>query len=361
MKDIRRILVTGFATRHVAESASRAGIEVVAVDHFCDRDLKACTIGCVRFEELEEIPDLVKRCITEFSVDAVIATSGAEDLQNLKIPLLGSDPIVAARFLDKAATQMFFEKHGFPVPTQVSRGVFPAMLKPCKGSGGWRNRLVTSDEDIRRWEEEFDGEPYLLQEFAPGIPASVCCVVADGKAKVIAANLQILRGTEEARFGFCGSLTPFIHPMTGSMCEMAEAIAAFSGCQGIIGIDFLVTDTGVYPIEINPRFVATLDTIERATGCNLVRIHIDAFAGKLPDVIPEPKVVSIRQILFSPEDLTMQKDLSGLIPAVADIPAISTRFETGDAVISVYGEGPDEASAREALDKTIKAVCLYMG
>lgn len=361
MKDIRRILVTGFSTRHVAASAARAGYEVYAVDHFCDLDLRACTISCTRFEELEEIPDLVRQCISTYNVDAVIATSGAEDLQDISVPLLGSVPEIAARFLDKTAMQDFFESHGFPVPPRAHQGTFPAMLKPCKGSGGWRNRLVNSETDIRIWEAEFPGEPYLLQEFAPGIPASVCCVVSGGKAKAVATNLQILRGTEEARYGFCGSLTPFTHPMAGTMREMAEAIATVSGCQGIIGIDFLVTDSQVYPIEVNPRFVATLDTIERATGCNMVQIHVNAFSGILPEHTPEPTTVSIRQILFSPGNLTIQTDLSGLIPAVADIPSPGTRFETGDAVISVYGEGPDEASARAALDKTIKAVSLYMG
>ena len=34
-----RVLVAGFATRHVAQSANRAGYEVCAVDHFCDQDL----------------------------------------------------------------------------------------------------------------------------------------------------------------------------------------------------------------------------------------------------------------------------------------------------------------------------------
>ena len=34
-----RILVAGFATRHVAQSAALAGYEVCAVDHFCDQDL----------------------------------------------------------------------------------------------------------------------------------------------------------------------------------------------------------------------------------------------------------------------------------------------------------------------------------
>ncbi len=358
---IQRILVAGFSTRHVVSSAVRAGLEVCAIDNFCDQDLRNLVFAYERFEELAELPDLIRRFCKEQEVDAVITTSGAEDLAGLPVPILGTDPAVAARFLDKELTQRFFEEHGFPVPARALPGVFPAMLKPCRGSGGWRNALVTSEEDIRSWESIFPGEPYLLQELAPGIPASVCCVADGHRAKAVAVNLQILRGSKEARYGFCGSLTPFRHQMADQMRMMAERIAAATGCCGVLGIDFLVTDTSITAIEINPRFVATLDTIERATGCNLVKLHIDACQGVLPNTIPEGRSTCIRQILFAPHDLTISSDLSHLIPDVADIPVPPTSFETGDAVISVYGEGEDESSARLALDKTIRRVSQYIG
>lgn len=360
-RTMKRILIVGFSTRHVAASAARAGLEVCAIDHFCDLDLKRISIACTRFEELVEIPDLVHKFCSEYQVDAIITTSGAEDLHNLPVPILGTSPGIAARFLDKELTQKFFEVHGFPVPALVTPGTFPAILKPCKGSGGWRNALVSDEEDIRVWESQFPGEPYLLQEVAPGIPASVCCVADGREARAIAVNLQILRGSEEARFGFCGSLTPFRHPLSWKMREMAEAIGSKSGCKGIIGIDFLVTNDRIIPIEVNPRFVATLDTIERATGCNLVQMHIDGCQGTLPSSVPESEHFCIRQILFAPHDLTIRDDLSPLIPDVADIPTPPASFEAGGAVISVYGEGDDEGSARSALDKTIKVVSQYIG
>ena len=358
--EIRRILVAGFSTRHVAASAARAGYEVCAIDHFCDRDLVSCTMACSRFDELADIPGMIRQFCMDYRIDAIITTSGAEDLQDLPAPLLGTNPEVAVRFLDKSQTQKFFESGGWPVPGIAPPGKFPAILKPCIGSGGWRNALVTGEEDIRIWESVFPDTPYLLQEVSPGIPVSVCCATDGKTARALAVNLQILRGSEEARFGFCGSQTPFRHPMSGKMREMAEDIAAASGCKGIIGIDFLITEDQVFPIEVNPRFVATLDTIERATGLNLVSIHIDACRGILPGEIPVPERFSVRKILFAPSDLTIRDDLSSLIPSVGDIPAVSTEFLAGDAMISVYGEGPDESSAYAALDKTIKVVSQYM-
>jgi len=358
---IKKILIAGFSTRHVVSSAVRAGFEVCAIDNFCDQDLRDKVFAYARFEELAELPDLIHRFCTEHQVDAVITTSGAEDIQDLPVPVLGTEPRAASRFLDKELTQQFFEEHGFPVPARATPGIFPAMLKPRRGSGGWRNALITSEEDIRAWKDLFPGEPYLLQEVAPGIPASVCCVADGTHARSVAVNLQILRGSKEARYGFCGSLTPYRHLQAEKMRAMAEEIAAVSGCKGVLGIDFLVTEEKIVAIEINPRFVATLDTIEQATGCNLVTLHIDACHGVLPETIPDGNRVCIRQILFASRDITIRTDLSLLIPDVADIPVPPASFEAGNAVISVYGEGEDEQSARLALDTTIRRVSQYIG
>lgn len=359
-RKIRNILVVGFSTRHVVSSAFRAGYRVCAIDHFCDRDLRDSTFACTSFEELTEIPGIISQICSEHPVDAIIATSGAEELETLPVPLLGCNPRIAARFLDKGQAQEFFEAGGWPVPAIARPGRFPAILKPRKGAGGWRNALVSSSEDINSWEETFPDVPYLLQEVAPGIPVSVCCATDGRRARALAVNLQILRGTGDARYGFCGSQTPFRHPMSREMRRMAEDIASASGCRGVIGIDFLLTEDRIFPIEINPRFVATLDTIERATGLNLVQIHVDACHGILPGEIPEPERVAVRKILFAPRGITISDDLSPLIPSVADVPVPPAEFPAGDAVISVYGEGYDEPSAYAALDKTIIAVSQYM-
>ncbi len=359
-RSLRRILIAGFSTRHVAASAARAGYEVSAVDNFCDLDLQACTTACSRFEELADLPGAIDEICRTNPVDAIITTSGAEMLEDLPAPRVGTSSVVAARFLDKNRVQEFFESGGWPVPAYANPGTFPAMLKPCIGAGGWRNTLVRSRDEIEHWEEMFPGIPYLLQELAPGIPVSVCCATDGNRARALAVNLQILRGGEVACYGFCGSQTPLRHPLQEDLVRMAEGIASASGCRGIIGIDFLITDEQIFPIEVNPRFVATLDTIERATGLNLVQTHIDACNGILPDEMPPAKQISVRKILFAPRDVRIMDDLSCLIPSVADIPPPASTFLAGEVVISVYGEGPDEPSAYAALDKTIKAVSQYM-
>jgi len=359
-RTLKRILVVGFSTRHVASSAKRAGYEVYAVDHFCDADLRLITSAYDQFTELFELPVKIREMCRKYHIDAIIPTSGAENLRDLPVPVLGSDPEIAGKYLDKKYTQSWFEGLGIPVPPLVCPGEFPAMLKPLSGSGGWRNSVVHSEDDIAAWNEKFPSEPYLLQKIVEGIPSSVCCVTGDGKARAVAVNRQIMRDHGPYRFGFSGSLTPFDHSRREEMIRYAEHAAASSGCRGVIGIDFIVNDGAVYAIELNPRFVATLDTIESSTGVNLVRLHIDACHGTIPKSVPAPVKYAMRRILFADRPLVITEDLIRFMPWVADIPVPPAQFEEGGAIISVFGEGHDLVDAEKSLDTTIMVVTQYI-
>ena len=354
-----RVLVAGFATRHVAQSAARAGYEVCAVDHFCDQDLFWCTEDRIKFEELEELPEAIDRMCRLHKFDFAVATSGAEEIA-FPVRLCGTPRETAARFLDKLETERFFEKIGVPVPRIAAEGAYPVMGKPRKGAGGWRNAILRSAEEERDWASLYPEIPYIRQEIAEGIPASVCCIADGHAARAIAVNEQILRGSGESAFGFSGSVTPFDHPLAGQMQTIAEKIAAASGCVGTLGIDFVAGSGTPSVIEVNPRFQGTVDTVEMAYGCSLFQYHVDACSGRLPDV-PAPGEYAARRILFADRDTTIGTDLKKLAPVVSDIPWPGAFFEEGQALVSVAGTGPTRKEALCALDKNISTVRQYMG
>lgn len=354
-----RVLVAGFATRHVVQSAFHAGYEVCAVDHFCDQDLFWYTKDRMKFEDLADLPDAVDEMCRRHAFDMLIVTSGAEELP-CSIPLCGTPRKKVARFLDKLDIQHFFNANAIAVPRLLDYGIFPAMVKPRRGAGGWRNAIVNNAAEEKAWELLNPDAEYIRQEIIAGIPASVCCV-ADGKqAQAIATNEQILRSDGESSFGFCGSVTPFDHPLSGQMMKMAEQITAASGCTGTIGIDFVVGDEKLYAIEINPRFQGTVDTVERACGCNLFQYHVDACAGILPPSPPLKRQVAVRSILFAERDMTVKDDLKHLKSCIADIPHPDTSFEAGQALVSVYGWGRTRNAAFSLLDKHISTVKQYI-
>jgi len=354
----KKVLVAGFATRHVVQSAQGAGYEVYAVDHFCDQDLALYAREILPFEELDDLFPAVEEMCRRHTPDIIVATSGAEALPARN--LCGTPPERVRRFLDKLMTHQFFADLGITTPALIPDGTYPSMLKPRFGSGGWRNKVVETGEARTAWVEKFGDIPSISQEVVDGVPCSVCCI-ADGSAAVaVATNRQFLRGTGDARYGFSGSVTPFRDTAQGHLVSTAERIAAASGCLGTIGIDF-VSGKDLWAIEINPRFQATLDTVEMATGMNLFSAHIRACGGILPETRPSCRQVACRKILFADHDLMVNTSLLRLFPTVADIPWPGTSFEEDQAVISVYGWGASEEAAETLLDKHIRTVRQYMG
>jgi uncharacterized protein len=354
-----RVLVAGFATRHVAQSARAAGYEVCAVDHFCDQDLHWCTADREKFDDLADLPDAIDRIARRRSFDLFVPTSGAEDLDTT-LPLCGTPKERIAPFLDKLDMQHFFESAAVPVPRLLPAGEYPVMVKPRRGAGGWRNAVVQDDAGMQAWESLYPDVPFIRQELVAGTPASVCCIADGTRAIAVATNEQVLQGSGESAFGFCGSVTPFEHPLSGQLIALAEQVAAASGCTGTVGIDFMAGSDGCRVIEVNPRFQGTVETVERATGCNLFDLHVNACRGQLPATVPLPHRFAARRILFAGRDMTVNADLSPLRDIVADIPWPGTFFEEGQALVSVHATGPDRAGALSLLDKHITTVRQYM-
>ena len=354
-----RVLIAGFATRHVARSAWKEGYAVYAVDHFCDQDLTWYTRDRIKFEELEDLPDRIAGMAGRHRIDVFIPVSGAETIETA-ITLSGTDRSTAARLLDKLEVQRFFEREEIPVPPLAGEGDFPCIAKPRSGAGGWRNAIIRSRDDLERWRGENPGIGAVFQKQVGGTPASVSCI-ADGKRAVaIAANEQLLRRGDASPFGFIGSVTPLDHHLAGRMKALAVKAAAASGCVGSVGIDFVLGDDA-WAIEVNPRFQGTVDTVEVSTGSSLFQFHMDACTGDLPRETPAPVRYAARRILFAERDLVVEEDLARLSLPIGDIPWPGTRFEEGQAVVSAIGSGVSRAGALEDLDNTLNKLKGYMG
>lgn len=144
------------------------------------------------------------------------------------------------------------------------------------------------------------------------------------------------------------------------MKSIAEKIVKESGCVGTVGVDFVLTESEVYAIEINPRFQGTVETVEKSLDVNLFRLHLDACKGKLPSEKIEPKCFAVRKILTASQDMTIEKDLSCLKDFITDIPMPGTFFEEGEVMFSVTGFGKNRADAMSSLDKNIRSALQHI-
>jgi predicted ATP-grasp superfamily ATP-dependent carboligase len=349
------ILIAGYSVRHIACSAAKAGHEVGALDGFCDLDLQECVRDVVLFPQhptIDQAEQIIKKHIEDFSSDAIVLGPGLEEVRVKGILSLNNPPEKAALVSDKLWLARFLEQRGFPfVPTYVSAddASYPAVIKPRRGAGGIGCCLVESPEGLKVEEGS------IIQDFLPGIPASVSVIGTGHDSKAIAVNEQLIgaawAGAEDFRYS--GNITP-LDPPHPELPTLAEEVISRLGLVGTNGVDFLLTEHGPVIVEVNARFQGSLDTVELSTGMNVFQAHLKSFEGSLPE-LPRSRLSAGRAILFAKRNLEIIQDLRRAPIGnagnrdenwIADVPASGSQIKKNDPVASVLAKG---SSRKEVL------------
>ena len=348
----RKVIVAGGNVRNIAESAFKAGYDVIAVTKHLDADLMLYCREAYYLHDGKEGERQVEEIAQQYDAPVVLS-SGMEDAE-INAEILGCDPKVSRDIVDKLRFYRRLENAGIPFPevleeadqAQGERDVEEGssfILKPVKGGGG---------EGI-----EFGAEPrngYVLQRYVEGMACSVSLVV--GKEPFPVAANYILHGVKWLHakpFQYCGNVTPF--PEHRELYRIAVEAASLFDLAGSVGVDFILADKP-YVLEINPRFQGSLDSIEWAFDVNLFRLHVDAVEGR--DVgwkIGKPRRYACRAILFAPQDLRLRTAPAGN-PFFADVTPPKP-VEKGEPLVSILSSGK---SRKEVLDKVRERERLYL-
>ena len=343
MESTSKFLVLGMVdATSIAKSASEAGNSVYTIDLFGDLDARKYSNQSLSIMQAygkiphkdHELSDiflkLTMKLIENNKIDAILLASGLDDegnlLQSLNdlVPILGNDPENIEKVRNK---HHFFNelrklKIQFPETKFVSNlneGLlasrdmgFPLVIKPTKGYGGIGIRMCKERKDLQDYlNNKSDGE-WIIQEYVPGTSASIS-IIADGtKSEILSLNEQLL-GIKEfgqrEEFGFSGNIVPL--EITGNLLQRCEdltnRIVKKFGLKGSNGIDIIISDQSeeINIIEVNPRFQATLECIERYLGVNLVDLHLKACNyGKLPTNLNRPRSKFVgRAILYAKSNI----------------------------------------------------------
>jgi uncharacterized protein len=366
------ILIVGYSVRHIACSAARAGHKVVAVDAFCDLDLRECAYSVDLFPQplnKDQAERLMQTYAEIFSPDAVVLGPGLEEVRVKGILAFNNSPEKMALVSDKLWQARFLEEGGFPfIPTYESLddAKFPVVVKPRKGAGGVGCRLVRSAADLKL------EKGTIIQDYLPGKSASVSVIGIGDDSKAIAVNEQLIgapwAGAEEFRYS--GNITP-LDPSHPELCNLAEEVISTLGLVGSNGVDFLLTENGPVIVEINGRFQGSLDTVELSTGMNVFQAHMQSFEGCLPKR-RKSRLTAGRAILFARKNVKILQDLRrarigdreliGDKNWIADVPNPESEMMKNDPLASVLARGRnrDEVLAlliarTAALNKIVKS------
>src|SRR5215213_3758283 len=83
---------------------------------------------------------------------------------------------------------------------------------------------------------------------------------------------------------------------------LASAVAQEFGLRGLNGVDFVARQGVPIPIEVNPRYTASMELVERATGISLFALHADSCAGRLAAAPAMPTRVYGKAIVYARRD-----------------------------------------------------------
>jgi predicted ATP-grasp superfamily ATP-dependent carboligase len=165
-------------------------------------------------------------------------------------------------------------------------------------------------------------------------------------------------------FRYCGSLMgQGLFPSEQGLHRRAEALAAAIarafGLVGLNGVDFIARSGIPWPIEVNPRFSASMELLERGANLTLFALHADACAGRLPGR-PTPSLNRVhgKAIVFARRDVNPRATRRWLADAaMADIPRPGERIARGRPICTVFATGRDAGSCMRAL--VAKAQSVY--
>ena len=367
----RHLVVAGVTTRALALSAARAGWVVTAVDAFGDLDLRSGVrvIALPRGDRPFD-PSAAARAARDVPADAAAYTSSFENHPAAVAALtgdrrlLGNPPHVLERVRDPFLLMRVLRRAGFAVP--ATRATPPSavaprhrwLLKPRRSGGGHGTSVWHPGLPVARQR--------YLQERVAGIVGSVTFLADGRRALVLGISRQLVgeRGFGGRGFRYCGSLLgrglfDEEPALLAHASAMAEGVTREFGLVGLNGIDFVARDGVPWPIEVNPRYSASMELLERAADVSLFALHAAACGGRLPAVPPaSPRRMHGKAIVYARRAITAG-DTRGWLRdvSIADVPQPGERIPRGRPICTVFASARSESACRDAL--AARAAAIY--
>lgn len=241
--------------------------------------------------------------------------------------VLGPNPEAILLGTDKLKTLELARRLNIPVPSTLpitkmdTEGFasatrelgYPVVIKPRYGVGCEDVYLVRNNDDLAKCLKSLSKsqhEEFLVQEYVPGVDASVSVIANGVSCAPLTLNRQFVRISpplpgEGSMYG--GGYTPLSHSSgEKAIAYSKKLLERASGFYGYVGLDFVLTNEDAVLMEINPRFTTSLvgivmvisrsistilleSTVERRLPTNLV---VRGFSRFSKVIIEKPRTFS---------------------------------------------------------------------
>lgn len=366
------LLIIGASTRAAAFSALRAGLQPWCVDLFADLDLlRHCPVTRLS----ERYPAGFRPFIDSEVPGPWMYTGGLENWPRLVAQftkhrrLWGNDRLALVLARNPEHIFRVLQARKMPAPTLHGESGSSAatkrwLRKPRRGAAGVGIRFS------REGETPWATSSTYCQEFIEGQAAALLFLGSGRHARLLGMTRQLVGESwlHAAPFRYCGSIGPLDPGIVqrSALVGLGQLLASECRLHGLFGVDGVLRDGTFWPVEINPRYTASVEVLEHATGLRAIAEHARVFVsgtrGADSTSLATNGSYVGKAILFARDDLIFPADGPWMtelrsptavweLPAFADIPAAAQRIQAGRPILTFFARGTTLSSCADALQR----------
>jgi len=412
------LLIVGASARAAAESARRAGYHPMAIDLFADADLAEVAEVRISRDFPYDIPTLARAmpACDWLYVGGLENYPEVVDELAAERRLLGCSGDLLRRVRDPRSMRDELCRHGVSMPESIFDraelrrhlgGNAAAATELAGGSaatsaGDWlvKRRRSSAGLGVAPWLDErldpaldelFDGDRYL-QRCVAGKSIGAVYLASKSRTDFLGASYQLTSPSHDGNqpFRYAGSVGPIPGDelstlgLRDSLGKMGSVVTGVFPLSGIFSLDFIL-DAGseLWLLEINPRYTAGCELIERTLGKSLVGLNIaacrDEIGAESSDFALSRSSSSGKwhgkKVVYAVADVLPVSDEHtrtllahrGLEvkrhgwATIGDIPRAGTSIRRDDPVVTVFATADDENTVRELLTAREREARMQFG
>ncbi|MBX3432319.1 MAG: ATP-grasp domain-containing protein [Pirellulales bacterium] len=368
-----KVAIVGASGRAAAQSALRAGFSAVSADLFADADLAAVCPA----SRIADYPAGLVDWLAGIECDGWLYTGALENRPELVDEMAALKPLWgnAGQSLRACRNPLRLQAvcglREIPFPeTRPEAASVPRdgawLAKSYQGSSGsgvWR---LDGEAAVRRAERE----RAVAQRFVAGAPAAAIFMLGAKSAELWGVSRQLVGGDSERPWRYAGSIGPLPRSkkIQRGLNQLGRMLREDFGLRGIVGADLVVAADGFHLLEVNPRYTASVEVLERAHGRSAIAAHLVACGAEVEgsedgsghadasaDAMTEP--VHGKAIIYAPADgrvlpsfaeFALEAALHDPRRPLADIPRAGEFIRRGDPLLTAFAAGRtiDECASR---------------
>lgn len=305
------LLLIGASVRALMESAVESGYEATGIDFYGDADscLQGQTLSLSADCGLKPTVKNLFKIASAFHGESLVYASGPENFPEELIDwenrgqLKGNGPSILKQVRVPSVLRQSVElAHGkMPLFYSVAQWKQTKNVKTKQnvktkwllkqinrgGGQGITDFPQTDVETSALISNLAEPEKYIIQEYIEGISGSVTFLANGQETSVLGTSRQLIGSREEARpFVYQGNIVPLdvrkVMPeevFGNEIRTMINRLTQDFGLKGINTLDFIINHDGIWILEINPRWSASVELIEKYLGRRVFADHLAVCDG----------------------------------------------------------------------------------